>query len=279
MSASYPLVRNRNACSTRFGVLRSPSRVGSSPSSASSRLIKSCIALLFYLPLFEAPATAQGADQLYADRANLASARKAADAWKADLARDPHNFEAAWKLARADYWLGGHAAPTDARAIYESGIKAARTAVTLQGDRAEGHFWMAANMGALAESGGMREGLKYRDDIKWELEKVLRIDPGFQQGSADRALGRWYFKVPRLLGGSHREAEAHLRKSLKYNANSTASHFFLAELLIADGRKDEARTELEGVLAVPDHDPVWGPENDEFKVQARTLLARLRSRK
>jgi hypothetical protein len=25
------------------------------------------------------------------------------------LAADPRNFDAAWKLARADYWLGGHA--------------------------------------------------------------------------------------------------------------------------------------------------------------------------
>src|SRR5919198_5793459 len=47
MSASYPLVRNLNAFSTRFGVSRSPSRVGSSPISASSRLIRSCIALFY----------------------------------------------------------------------------------------------------------------------------------------------------------------------------------------------------------------------------------------
>ena len=51
-------------------------------------------------------------------------------------------------------------------------------------------------MGALAESFGMRQGLKYRGDIKDELLLVLKLDPAFQHGSADRALGRWYFKVP-----------------------------------------------------------------------------------
>ena len=64
MSASYPLVRNLYAFSTRFGVSRRPSRAGSSPRSASSFLISSCI-LLFYIPL----ASAQSPDALYADRA------------------------------------------------------------------------------------------------------------------------------------------------------------------------------------------------------------------
>ena len=81
-------------------------------------------------------------------------------------------------------------------------IDAARRATNLRSDRPEGYFWMAANMGALAESFGLRQGLKYRKPIKEALETVLRLDPAFQDGSADRALGRWYFKVPRLFGGS-----------------------------------------------------------------------------
>src|SRR5216117_3939774 len=105
MSASYPLVRNLSAFSTRFGVSRSPSRPGSSPSAASSCLMSSCI-LLFYI--CTCAASAQDTDALYADRANLTSARRAADSWRAELARNPRAFDAAWKLARADYWLGGH---------------------------------------------------------------------------------------------------------------------------------------------------------------------------
>ena len=77
-------------------------------------------------------------------------------------------------------------------------------------------------MGALAESFGLRQGLKYRKSIKEELETVLRLDPPFMDGSADRALGRWYFKVPGLFGGDRKLFEAHLRRSLAYNPNSTA---------------------------------------------------------
>jgi tetratricopeptide (TPR) repeat protein len=260
--------------------LSSPSRVGSSPRSASSFLIRSCI-LLFYIPALTAqpaaPTAREGrfaeADRLYADRANLASARRAAEAWTGALAADPRDFEAAWKLARADYWLGGHAPENERRGFLEQGIDAGRKAVVVRSNSPEGHFWIAANMGTLAESFGLRQGLKYRKPVKEELETVLRIDPGFQQGSADRALGRWYFKVPGLFGGSHKEAEAHYRASLKYNANSTASHYFLAELLIDDGRKQEARAELQKVLDAP-LDPDWTPEDQEFKEKARQLLKR-----
>jgi len=213
------------------------------------------------------------ADASYADRANLTSARKAAELWKTDLAANPRNFAAAWKLARADYWIGGHVPPGDRRAIYEDGIAAGRSAVAVEPNRPEGHFWIAANMGAMAESFGLRQGIKYRGAIKTELETVLRLDPAFQQGSADRALGRWYFKVPRLFGGSRKEAEAHLRASLTYSPHSTASHFFLAELLIDDGRNAEAAVELRAVVDAP-VDPEWAPEDREFQAKARVLLGR-----
>src|SRR5688572_21656018 len=119
----------------------------------------SCI-LAFYLALFAIPgAPTQGAnaDALYARRDDLASARQAADIWAAQLTKNPQDFEAAWKLARARYWLGGHVPEAERRATYENGITAARAAIAAQPQRPEGHFWLAANMGALAESFGLRQ--------------------------------------------------------------------------------------------------------------------------
>jgi tetratricopeptide (TPR) repeat protein len=238
--------------------------------------MSSCI-FVFYIWAFAAlvpTLSAQSADALYADRTNLASARRAAEIWSADLERNPTAFEAAWKLARDAYWLGGHAPESERRRFYDDGIAAARKAVAAQPDRPEGHFWLGANMGALAESYGLRQGIKYRKPIKEALETVLRLDPAFQQGSADRALGRWYFRVPGLFGGSRKLAEQHLRKSLTYNEHSTASHFFLAELLLDDGRKSEGRAELQRVIDAP-LDPEWTPEDREFKEKAKRLIAGL----
>jgi tetratricopeptide (TPR) repeat protein len=130
-------------------------------------------------------------------------------------------------------------------------------------------------MGVLAESFGLRQGLKYRGDIKDALETVLKLDPAYQHGSADRALGRWYFKVPGLFGGSDRKSEMHLRKSLTYNPNSASSLFFLAETLLELGKKDEARATLRKLLDAPD-DPEWAPEDRDYKEKGRRLLAVMR---
>src|SRR5579872_4707756 len=214
-------------------------------------------------------------DALYRDRETLSSAQRAEQIWADRLKRNPNDFESAWKLARARYWLGGHVAEKDRKAMLEAGIEAGRAAARIAPNKPEGHFWIAANMGALAESFGLRQGLKYRGPIKDELETVLRLDPGFLQGSADRALGRWYNEVPRLFGGSNKESEAHLRKSLTYNPQSTITLYFLAETVLDEGKKDEARKTLQQVLDAP-LDPEWAPEDREFKGKARKLLSEIR---
>jgi hypothetical protein len=211
---------------------------------------------------------------LYAERESLAQATQAEAIWAQRLARDPRDFESAWKVARARYWLGGHAPEADRKAHLQAGVAAGRTAAALQPNRPEGHFWMAANMGALAESFGLRQGLAYRGRIKEALTTVLKLDPAFQDGSADRALGRWYAKVPRLFGGSKEKSEEHLRRSLTYNPQSTASLYFLAETLLELRRTAEARTALQGVLDAP-LDPEWAPEDREFKSKAAQKLKEL----
>ena len=226
------------------------------------------VVLLFRLAI----AGAQDADALYAQRAIPARAVEAAEIWRAQLKERPDDFESAWKLARATYWLGGTGAENVRRRWLEEGVAAGRTASESRPDRPEGHFWMAANMGALAESFGMSQGLKYRGDIKAALETVFRLDPGFLAGSPDRALGRWYFKVPRLFGGNKQRAEQHLRAALKYDPASTATHFFLAELFLDDGRRAEAIAELNAVIAAP-LNPEWAPEDARFKERAQALLA------
>lgn len=217
-------------------------------------------------------ARAQDPEALYRDRARIPSAVAAAAAWTTAVARDPAAFEPAWKLARICYWLGGHAPADQRRSYLERGVTAANAATALRPERPEGYFWMAANMGALAESFGLRAGLKYRKPIKAALETVLRIDPAFMQGSADRALGRWYHKVPRLFGGSRAEAESHLRASLRYDNRSIISRFFLAELLDDAGRANEARAEFTALVAA-ELSEEWGPEEADYQARARARLA------
>jgi len=233
------------------------------------------VALLSPAPANSAP---DEADTLYANRASLGDAQAAAALWKARLATHTADFEAACHLGRAGYWLGEHL-PTEAArvAAFEMGMDAARKAVAMQPARPDGYFWLAANMGGFAEIKGIRAGLKYRTPIRQNIEKVLALDPGFQKGSGDRALGRWYFKVPGLFGGSNRKSEEHLRRSLRYHPQSIASRYFLAETYEDMGRKADAVLLLHEIEALG-VDPDWAPEDREFKQKARALLAKLVTR-
>lgn len=213
-------------------------------------------------------------DALYAKRANVRFAQQAAAIWQSRLQKNPNDFDSAWKLARANYWIGTQASDSERRGALEQGITTGRDATRIEPNRPEGHMWLAANMGALAESFGLRQGLKYRGEIKDELLTVLRLDPGYEQGSADRALGRWYYKVPGLFGGSTKKSEEYLRKSLTYNPNSTSSLYFLAETLIALKRKSEAKEMLQRVLSSPGS-PGWEAEDRDFKARAQKLIQTL----
>ena len=210
-------------------------------------------------------------DALYLHREDLASAAQAADLW-ARGAGD--HFEAAWKLSRACYWLGTHLPERGRRGALERGVNAGETAIRLGSDRPEGHFWLAANMGTLAESFGLLQGLKYRGRIKEELQRVLAIEAGWQGGSAEAALGQWYYEVPRLLGGSRSKAEEYLRRALTYDPQNLVALSVLADVLASADRRSEARTLLQHLLDAPT-DPEWAPEDRDFKKKAAERLKTL----
>lgn len=210
-------------------------------------------------------------DTLYEQRQDISAALQAQSIWRARLQANAGDFDSAWKLSRACYWLGTHGTDAERRPHLEAGVEAGRAASLARPDRPDGYFWMAANMGELAESYGLRQGLKYRKPIREALLKAREIDPSYLGGAPDRALGRWYYKVPGLFGGDKEKSVDYLMASLGYKPDSTVGHFFLAETLLALGRKPQARAELQHVLDAP-IDPAWAPEDREWKAKARTLL-------
>lgn len=217
------------------------------------------------------------ADQLYAARSDGQSGQRAIAVWEAQLAAQPADFDAAWKLARAYYWLGtAGAPPAERRAALDKGIARGRLASTLQPDRVEGFFWMAANMGSLAEAFGLRQGLKYRTPIRTALEQARRLDPDYLDGSPDRALGRWYAQVPSMFGGDLTKAETHLRAALARKPDSVITLVFLAEVMEERKQTAEARRLAQAALDAP-IDPAWAAEDAGHRDTARRLLGRLKT--
>jgi tetratricopeptide (TPR) repeat protein len=234
-------------------------------------MVMRTLASLGVILLFSLAVAGEDPDALYRQREDLANATRAAQIWSTSAADD---YEAAWKLARAAYWIGGHAPEGERRTALERGINAGEAAIRLGPDRPEGHYWLAADMGALAESFGLSQGLKYRSQIKSELERVLSIAPAWEQASALTALGRWYSRVPRLFGGSRPKADENFRQALQQFPTSITALLFLAESLTDQHKTAEARQLLQQVIDAP-IEPEWAPEDRDFKRQAAERLRAL----
>jgi tetratricopeptide (TPR) repeat protein len=209
------------------------------------------------------------ADRLYAGREDLNNVRRAITLLARARAYDPNSYEADWRLTKFDSYLATH---TDDREVREKafreGVQAGKIAVKLQVDRPEGHFWLGAIYGQSAQAGLL---LSTVDDIRNEMEAVLRLDEGYQNGSAHMVLGLVYLKAPGLLGGDPHKAVEEMKKGLRFGEGNAFLRLHLAEAYLAVGRKADARKQLEAILSMTP-DPDYLPEYKEAAAEARRML-------
>ena len=62
-----------------------------------------------------------------------------------------------------------------------------------------------------------------------EMSAVLKLDEGFQNGSAYLGLGQLYLQAPRMLGGDKQKAIDYLEKGLRFGKDNALLHLRLAE--------------------------------------------------
>ena len=97
--------------------------------------------------------------------------------------------------------MGDHTDSSDeADQSFTAGIEAGKSAVKLQPNKPDGHFWLGANYGGEAERSTL-PNLAVVTNIRTEMETVIKLDEKFLGGSAYLGLGKLYLKSPKVLGG------------------------------------------------------------------------------
>ena len=211
------------------------------------------------------------ADQLYGQRADLIQVRRGIVALRQALTKDPGNYDAAWKLSKFNYYLATHTDDAKERDdAFKAGIEAGKTAVQLHNDKPDGHFWLGANYGGAAEHSAI-QGLATVNDIQSEMQTVLRLDQGYQNGSAYMVLGLVYLNAPGIVGGDPKKAVEEMEKGLPFGEPNAFLHLHLAEAYKKVGRNDDARREVKKILAMTP-DPNYLPEYKEASADAQKLL-------
>jgi tetratricopeptide (TPR) repeat protein len=214
------------------------------------------------------------AEALYDGREDLSKARAAVAALRQAQTADYGNYEAAWKLARASFYVAEHTnVDSEREDMYREGIDAGKAAVQLQPNKPDGHFWLGANYGGSAAHSTLAN-LSSFQDIKGEMEAVLKIDESYQGYSAYLGLGRLYLQAPRVLGGDVAKAIEYLEKGLKHNPNNTLMRAELAAAYEANHRDAEAKKQIETLMAMTP-DPKYAAEHKDAVEKAKKLLEKI----
>lgn len=214
-------------------------------------------------------------DEMYGERENLEKAREAQKLYEEAIKLDPKNYEAHWKLAKTIYFIGQRSPEKEKVSIFEKGVEIAKKAVALEPNRPEGHFWLGVLYGVYGEARGVMKSLFLVDDIKEEMNKTLKLDPNIEGGGPYRLLGRMYYKLPGIAGGSKDKSLEYLLKAKEICPTNALTKIYLADTYLAKNLKEEAKKELKEVVEM-EPDPRWIPETKALKKEAQEKLGKIK---
>ncbi|NOR21289.1 MAG: hypothetical protein GQ476_01115 [Candidatus Aminicenantes bacterium] len=210
-------------------------------------------------------------DKLYAEMKDMATAQEALSKYR-EAATKAGSYEAFWKLARILYYVGDNTeSKKEKKIIFSQGVYFAKRAVGMEPEKPGGHYWLGVNYGVFGEPKGVLKSLSLVKPIKEAMNKVIELDRGYEDGGPDRVLGRVYFKVPGIAGGSKKKSLEHLLKSKELGPNDALTRCYLADTFLSLKEVDKAREELEYVLSM-ESDPRWIAGVDDCKEDAKKML-------
>jgi tetratricopeptide (TPR) repeat protein len=134
-----------------------------------------------------------------------------------------------------------------------------------------GYFFKGLCLGRLGELKGIWGSLGIINPFRENMETAAKINPAIDRGGPHRALGRFYFKLPVLLGGDLEKSIDHLLKAVDYGPRYWENHYFLAEAYYENDQYLLARTELQRAmeLASQSNDE---PDSKTRKVEFQALM-------
>lgn len=208
-----------------------------------------CLAFL----LTTAGALAGNADSSPVTPRNPEFAKRAEKAYadaKTRFEAAANDTTAQWQFGRACYDWSDYATNASAKAdIAQKGIAACRNLVEKKPDSAPGHYYLAMNLGQLADARKGLEALHIVGQMETEFKLALALDPQIDFAGPDRNLGLLYLQAPGwpVSIGSKSKARQHLQKALKLFPQYPENHLNLIEADLAWGDDNGALRQLKSM--------------------------------
>ena len=176
-----------------------------------------------------------------------AMAEKSYLAARTAMKADPKAAEPAWQFARAAFeWAEFGSNDTHRAAIALEGIDACRQLLGRNPNLGAGHYYLALNLGRLADTRRNLSALRMVDEIEAEFKLALAQDPKVDFAGPDRGLGNLYLDAPGwpVSVGSKTKARQHLRRAVELCPDFPENQLSLIEACLKWGEKKSAQPML-----------------------------------
>ncbi|MGH9454055.1 MAG: tetratricopeptide repeat protein [Terriglobia bacterium] len=212
------------------------------------------------------------ADDYYLGRRNPANVYIGLRILQGVVVKDAGNYDAWWRISKFYNYLARFSKGDEQRRLFQQAVAAGEKAVALQPARVEGHFWLGASYGLLAENSNFLEGFRMVDKIRAQMEAAVKIDPNFEEAAALVALGRMDYRLPFFRGGDKQRSVQLLEEGLRRSPDNSLAMLYLADSYRAVGRSSDAHNLLERILNLCP-DPGYTTELIQNQAEARKELA------
>lgn len=154
--------------------------------------------------------------------------------------------EAAWRFARACYDLSDLATSNPEKADFASqGISAAQSAIQKDSNSAPAHYYLAMDIGQLADTRRNLSALRMVREMEREFLTARALDEHFDHAGPDRNLGLLYSQAPVIASiGSRSKARQHLKMAIQLAGDFPENHLNLIEAYLKWGDKAQALQQL-----------------------------------
>lgn len=216
-------------------------------------------------------------DTLYQERADLANAYKAFEAYKKAAKLDEKSYEAQWKVGKAAFYIAEMEKDKDKKwKVVDYAIDCGKKAVKLKPESVEGHFWLGVCYTKVGEIKGILKALFLIKPIKQEMSWVISRNNKYEGGSAYTVLARVYALVPPLIGGDKEKALKFYKKAHGICPANSLNLLFMAENYWNMDKKKLAIKTLETLTNLT-ADPRWIPETKKNKKAGSELLSKYKA--
>ena len=202
--------------------------------------------------------------------------------------KDSLATEALWRIARVYIDIGNNKKKKIRESNLLKAVEFSEKIIEIDPDKTEGHFFKAAALGSLAEIKGFKSRIRISQEIKKEIDIVLRLNPDYgpayyilgrlQKGIA--GLNRIYRTLAKALLGdfenaTNEDAVENFMKSLELDPDNIECRYQLSRTYRRLKQYNLAREQLEICKELPPK-----TERDvEIKKEAEEFYEKIKDKK